>query len=122
MNSILINNTMEFEKEINSLQSSLSRIKDIFQKENVNMNKIDNTDIWSGKTQQSITEKYDELKENFPVIEESLENYIKFLRLTLENYKNTEIKINTNIDNVQKNLMLIKNKRKGIYYIYSYKI
>lgn len=104
MNSILINNTMEFEKEINSLQSSLSRIKDIFQKENVNMNKIDNTDIWSGKTQQSITEKYDELKENFPVIEESLENYIKFLRLTLENYKNTEIKINTNIDNVQKKL------------------
>ena len=96
MSRIIITDSIEFENIINTLELSSNRIKYVFARENKNMSNIDNTDVWSGKTQEKIYEKYKELSENYEGISDSLDIFIKFLKTTLQNYTNLETKIQSN--------------------------
>lgn len=104
MSKIVITDSLEFEMVVKELEESLVRIRDIFSSCDKNMNVIDDTDVWSGKTQGVITAKYEELRENFSPIEQSLGIYIEFLKNALTDYKAMESKFSTTIDVNDSNL------------------
>ena len=98
MNNIVITNSGEFEDVITSLETSYSKIQDIFTSENNNKELINGTDTWTGRAQKAMYEKYTKLSDNFDPIEYSLKLYIVFLKKTIEEYKKVEEEIGKNID------------------------
>lgn len=104
MGSIVITDSNEFEMVIKGLEESLTRLHGIFTHEDQNMRIIDDTDVWSGKTQQVITTKYNELRENFEPIEQSLGIYINFLKNALADYKKIESQFSSAINVNDSNL------------------
>lgn len=107
MNKIIITDSAQFEGVISALEDSYNNIKDIFSKENTNVEKINGTDIWTGATAEAMYEKYKLLTQNFGPIEYSLDLYIKFLKKTLEDYKRAEEEISKNIDDISESLDVI---------------
>ena len=100
MSNVYISDTDKFESIISDLEKTIPVIEDTFIGENSNFDTKDGTDSWSGKTQEVISEKYELLKENYDPIILTLKNYIKFLKITVENYKKFE---NTVSDTIEKN-------------------
>lgn len=100
MNKITITSSDSFENIISSFEQSLSKVKDIFDKETKHIETINKTDVWTGATQEVIYEKHKELEKNFKPIEESLQIYINFMKKTVSDYKALEEKIDSDaIDN-----------------------
>ncbi len=104
MNKVVITNSAEFEEVIQSLERSYGKIKDLFANERKNVEEINATDTWTGKSQKVVYDKYKLLNSNYGPIEYSLELYIKFLKKTLEDYKLMEREISRNIDEMEKSL------------------
>ena len=104
MSNVYITDSDKFEEIISTLESSIPNIEDIFNNQNNNFNSIDGTDIWQGDTQRVISSKYDELSQNFTPIVDTLRDYIKYLKITINNYKNLENKIDKSIDENLENL------------------
>lgn len=104
MNRIEIKNFDDYAKTINEFEQINKKIKEIFENQDKNIDKINKTEIWSSKTQESICNKYDELKLQYSDIEVSLDNYVKFMKNTLEEYKKLENMINSDADNNAANL------------------
>ncbi len=100
MNNIVITNSAEFEEVIRSLEQSYRNIKEMFDNERKNVERINATDVWTGNCQKVVYEKYKMLNDNYGPIEYSLDLYIKFLKKTLEDYTLMESEINKNIDNM----------------------
>jgi len=107
MHDIVIKDSTMFENIINDLERIALQINDSFKNQDKNFSLIDGTDIYSGECQRVITDKYNETRKNYENIEEAIINYIKFLKITLENYKNQEQTFNSdivkNIDNLDVN-------------------
>lgn len=103
-NSVVITDSSQFQEIINSLEASHSKIRDIIEKENKNVGLIDDTEIWTGACARSMHNKYKELNSNYPLIDSSLDIYIKFLKKTLEDYRRFEEEVSSNIDNMASNL------------------
>lgn len=103
--NIVITSASDFENIISRLENSLLQIKTIFENEVKNNEKINKTEIWTGKTQEAIYEKNKKLQENYSKVEEALQNYITFLKQVISEYKLMEqsfssdiVKNNTNLD------------------------
>ena len=93
MNQITITNSEQFEEVIQTFESTLPKIHDIFANESRNIEEINGTSTWSGETQKVIYGKFKMLEKNFVPIEDSLNIYLKFLKKTLQDYKNIEAHI-----------------------------
>ena len=104
MSKTTIKNDNEFEKIIRDLERTIPAIEDAFELQNRNFRMIDGTDNYRGKCQQAISEKYNEVKSNYETIDEALINYIKFLKLTLNNYRHYEATLNRSLDENSENL------------------
>lgn len=104
MSKVVITDSSKFEIIVQELEKSIPRIGDIFIKETNEFDKINDTDTWSGETQQVIYQKYQELTKNYEPIKESLENYVKFLKVSLENYKKFEDSLNNMMENNNESL------------------
>lgn len=104
MKKIVITSSEEFELCITSFENSLTKIKDIFSKEKSNIERINNTNTWSGPVQEEIYNKNVELQQNYQPIEQALQIYIDFLKKTLNDYKALEEKINLNAEQNAYNL------------------
>jgi len=96
--NMMIFNVEEFEKEISKIREASKNIKNVFERENENIETINNTEIWYGNTNQVFYEKYIALKNNYDGIENSLNNIVKFLEGVLNSYKETENSIDKNIN------------------------
>ncbi len=102
---ILITDFNEFEEIIKSIEGSVNRLKDMFNSENQNMERISGANTtWTGSAQKVMYEKYKYLTENFPGIEASCEVYIHFLKKTLDDYKAMVAAINANTDDMSESL------------------
>lgn len=99
-----ITNSALFEEVVISLENSLSKIKDIFARQNKNKEIINGTDSWTGKAQSVLSSKYELLSQNFGPIEYSIDLYIKFLRKTLEDYKMADAAITKNMEEMASNM------------------
>ena len=109
MSKTTIKNTDEFEKIIKKLEWTIPALEDAFELQNRNFRMIDGTDNYRGKCQRAISEKYTQVKGNYESIDEALINYIKFLKLTLNNYKKYEETLNKSIDENVENLNVNQN-------------
>lgn len=89
MSKALINTT-ELEKEINVFETSLNKIKEIFQNERKNLNHMNEKNVWAGKTQEAIYNNQVAFQNNFEPIEEALQVYINFMKKSLNDYKRFE--------------------------------
>ena len=98
MNGVVIENSDEFEALINSFETSTNKIKDIFNNEKNEIEKINSTDVWSGDTQKVIYDKNKMLQENFDPIVEALDYYVLFMKKVVSDYKAFENKINQNAE------------------------
>lgn len=101
---IYISNFSEFKLIISKLRNNLENIKNLFNNEKNNIEKINGTDVWNGMTQTIIYNKFKELEKNFPDVEKALSTYIMFLETALENYQKLESNIKENIDDNSDNL------------------
>ena len=79
MKKILITDYNQFNEVFFNFEKSLENIKEVFSNENKNFEKINETSIWTGKTQKVIYNKYKLLANNYEPIEESIQIYIDFL-------------------------------------------
>lgn len=105
MSKISITSTEEFDAITTSLNDSLNRIKDIFNEDNKTMNQLlSDPKKWSGKAKNKTQEKFSEFSSYYPSITESLENFVKFLAETSENYKAFEASVDRSIDQNDMNL------------------
>lgn len=89
---VVINDSSKFENIISDLISSYGRIIEIFNRQNSNMEIVNDTDVWSGLTQSTVCTKYEQLSNNYQAISDSLATYINSLSQTLNNYKAFEEK------------------------------
>lgn len=103
-NDMVITDTAQFEEVIKSLESSYSKIKDIFTEEKSNKELINETDTWSGNAQKAMYEKYTKLSDNFQDIETSIKLYIVFLKKVLEEYTTIDKEISKNLDILENEL------------------
>ncbi len=100
MNKIVITSSDDFENVISNFETSLNKIKDIFEKESSLVETINGTDVWTGATQEVIYDKHKELEKNFEPVKESLQIYINFMKKTINDYKYLDTKIDVDaIDN-----------------------
>lgn len=98
MKNITINSSDDFEKTIDVFKKTIIEIQDIFDKEDVNMDKIDSTKIWTSDTQKEITLKYKDLNSEYSGIIDSLNNYVGFMDRALDSYKTYERSLDSLID------------------------
>lgn len=98
MNSVVIENSDEFESLINSFEISANKIKDIFNNEKNEIEKINSTDVWSGDTQKVVYDKNKMLQENFDPIVEALDYYVLFMKKVVSDYKAFENKTKQNAE------------------------
>ena len=98
MSDITIKDTKTFEKIVNELEQIVPQIDNSFVVQNKNFSMINGTDIYKGKCQSVISKKYDLFKKNYEPVNEALNNYVKYLKITLENYKEYEKTLNSAID------------------------
>ena len=104
MSKITIKDSNKFESIINDLEQTLPSFEEIFKNQDKNFSMIDGTDIWKGETQRVITSKYNELRINYDSINDTLKNYIKYLKITIDNYKRFEGMVENSIDKNEENL------------------
>ena len=103
-NKIEIKNYNEFEQVIENFETILKEIKEIFDKQNINVELINQTETWTSKTQDELVKKYNELKVQYGDIEQSLTNYINFMKKSLSDYKELEKKLDNDTDKNDTNL------------------
>ena len=102
--NLKINNFAEFEETITLLTESYNKMKDVFDKQRKNAEKVNETDTWTGRAQKSMYGKYKALNDNFAPIEYSLDLYIKFLNKTKEDYRLANEEIAKNVDEFAQSL------------------
>lgn len=101
--------SMKFEENgflegIEIIKNAKNNFIKIFEEENANIEKINNTEIWYGEADQKLYSKYQELRQNYEGIEESLEYIINFLESVAINHTNLEKVISNNISTQENNL------------------
>lgn len=104
MHDIYISDSEKFEEIVTILEGTIPNIEDIFNNQNNNFKTIDGTESWKGDTQRVISSKYSDLSKNYNPIVDTLRNYIKYLKITINNYKNLENEINKAANENEDNL------------------
>ena len=104
---VIITDSNSFKGIISDFENSLSRVKDIFDRENSHIETINKTDVWTGATQEVMYEKNKELAKNFVPIENSLQRMINYMKNTVESYeefeRTTDNSMNDNSTNLDVN-------------------
>lgn len=103
-NGIVITDSNAFQEVIDSLEISLKNLIDISKSQEINAERINETDAWSGASAQAMYDKYIMLNKNYPEILYSINLFIKFLKKTLEDYRRLVEEQGKNIDAMASNL------------------
>lgn len=107
MSKIIIKDSFKYKEIVNEMEKSIARIKEHFDNSNKNIENLEYNNVWEGKTKDIVISKYNDFKGNFPVIENSLKNYIRFLNDTVIKYETLESAhrkdLNINQDNLDIN-------------------
>lgn len=101
---ILITSISEFQEVIDEMKSSWANLNEIFTNQIRNVDRIDETDVWSGAAARALHDKYKMLNGNYSQIGYSLDLYIKFLEKTLEDYVRLIQEQEKNVDAMASNL------------------
>ena len=102
--NLKIKNFSEFEEAVKELTDTYMKLKDLFANQKRNAEKVNQTDVWTGASQDAMYSKYKMLNDNYDPIEYSLELYIKFLNKSKEDYLLINQAIAKNVDEFEKSL------------------
>ena len=107
MSNTIIKDEQAFINTYDNFERSLEKIKDIFDKQNNTFDSINETEIWTSETQKDMIEKYNNLKGYYDSVEDSIKNYIEFMKKTLYDYQKLNqqgiSEANDNSDNLNVN-------------------
>lgn len=109
MSKIVLKNENEFEDSIKKLNNIKEEIDKILELQNKEIDKINDTRVWTSDAERALYSKYNSLKNNYTDIDDSLNNYIKFMETTLDKYRGIDTQRNTNIDDNQNELNVVTN-------------
>ncbi len=98
MNDFEITSSEEFENIIRNIEIHCKNIESIFQNENKNMERINQTVAWSGPAQEATYNKYKELSDCYDTINTSLKTFVNILQSTVNKYKAVESAIQNNAE------------------------
>ncbi len=104
MNKITITDSEKFQEVIQVFRDTLPNMKNCFESERRNSIDIGGTDVWKGKAQEKLNEKYKMLEQNFDPIVETMDIYIRFLQKTLDDYKELEAQLNNKAEEFSEQL------------------
>ena len=96
--NIVVTSSEEFENIIRNVEIHCKNIEAIFQNENRNMERINQTVAWSGPAQKATYDKYKELSNNYDTINESLKTFVDIMKNTISKYKEVERTIQNNAE------------------------
>ena len=101
--------TPEFESKLGSIETKVQEIKDLISSIDDEMLKVDGTHItiWSGKAQEILYNHYKNVANKFPNIEKRLDDYITFLKNTVELYKEEENTLGTSVNKNDNELNIV---------------
>ena len=107
MSNIIITDSNKFEKIIEELENTIPAIQNSFLAQDRNFNIINDPNNYKGDCQRVLNEKYTKMRKNYESIQDSLTNYVKFLKIIVNNYREYEKSINEiindNLDNLDVN-------------------
>lgn len=87
-----------FENIILDLERRKENMRNIFDRADKNIERINETDVWTSPAEREFYSKYKELSSNYNEIINGINSYINFLRNALSNYKTLENTTNQDID------------------------
>lgn len=87
MSRITLKNEKEFEDEIKKLESVRDNIKTLLDSQDSEMQKINETSVWTSDCQKELIKKYASLSSSYEDIYNSLNNYINFMYSALNRYR-----------------------------------
>ena len=101
--------TPDFESKLNLIETKVSEIKSLIVSIENDMTKVDGTHltIWHGKAQEILYNYYKNVSSKFPNIEKRLDDYITFLKNTVELYKQEENAQEKSVVNQEESLDVI---------------
>jgi uncharacterized protein YukE len=85
------------EVSIDKINTNITKLSEVFQKTNTSMDYIQKYESWTGKTSETIFNKYNELKNNYESVEYSLQTMNNFLIGVKDAYINFDEYIKTEI-------------------------
>jgi uncharacterized protein YukE len=99
-------NAPEFEALIGSIEKKIEEIKNLFDGVNTEMSNLDGTHktIWYGRAQEILYTHYKSVANKFPDIEKRLDEYVVFLKNTLDLYNQEEDAQEKSVSNQENNL------------------
>ena len=104
MKDILINEE-EMLLIISKLEEKIKNLESIYSELDVRLKAIDGTsDVWNGSAQQAAYSKYSIISGNYPNTTNQIKALKEFLRTTLNNYLNSDKKLNDSIENNKEEL------------------
>ena len=71
---------------INKLETTIPKIKEVFENENKLFDQVGDESIWKSESQKKIMESYDLLKKDYEEIDKSLNSFLKLMKETYEAY------------------------------------
>ena len=92
-------------KLISSFEHHMNAVNEILDSIEKNSRLIDgSTDIWKGKTQESVYQSYSTISESFPRITSQMQNYLSFMKKSVDDYILAENSIDDSINSESKDL------------------
>ncbi len=90
---IVITDKQKFIEIVQRMEATLYKLSTTLERDMKNIRRIDSTEVWTGKSQAALCEKYSLLEKNFGPIQNSLSVYIRFLKKVLTDYVALEQRI-----------------------------
>lgn len=97
-NGFVINDKQKMLDIISDIESNIKNIRDVFDDENNNFSEIEKGEIWDSSLQKSVVEKYNELKNNYDTIIDTLNSYALFVKSVVEKYEEINKSIISKLD------------------------
>lgn len=99
MKSDISINTEKLSEILAKLEEKTNLLNETFSNMDKEMKKFDGSEkIWKGKTQEILYSGYMKVSKEYPAIIEQLNVYNKFLHTTIDDYKKTEKRIDSDIN------------------------
>lgn len=115
MGKIILKSESDFENSIDEVVAIKGEIERLLELQDTEFDKIDETSIWTSPTQKDLIIKYKDLKNSKIDIDDSLNNYVSFMRSSLERYRSINTQREYNIDYHNKELD-VTTDRKDYYW------
>lgn len=104
MKTGVIINGEGFENNINSFEKNVLSVKESLNKISILMQDITgDNETWKSETGVAVHEKFTEVEKGFENINTELDNFTKFLKSTIEKYKEEETKLEQSVDSQSSN-------------------